>query len=600
MRQLASLSQACFQRLSCTSYCPSSLRFAHNDASSRFRIKGPINYEEDSWFGWKDSYPEPRQPIQLDRPARQRRYRRPKGMHKYLTPRDPLSETPFPPALGDPFELSTLLLDLDAEDAPGVRPFDEKIDGVPESDATSKHRQLVSVKHRVAEFEERSRQYQSDFELLSSSGLSPFQVTDLDHLCFAILPRPQTAQQESSSELIPESNQSSRSVAFFATSLQHVFDSNGIPHSVREDRTQATAYLLRRQSQYTRLHPSLRQDEGRLLQDSMHEIGISKDYLSFQRVVTNALQTQTGVQLLFHEGSKFYQTCELLKTVPKPLDFLALLNNVIMAMKSRKVPLHKEIYTTAFWASIQCRAYETAQHYLDEMVKLGHRLSHGDAADILSALDRSLAHPHFSDPEVHTEVAKQRVAMFSFLTGYVPTVDRDPLSHLYHTSVIAIDTETPNTVGRNLFSHFIRCLIRMGAFRYIWHLFHAELDRLSGERRLRNSRRTMKRPHFIVHETPEMTVIIDEMCQLQVRSSEVSKLDHMLEFTAASGESLKDMQYDAVAVLKSAGIFDTVEKPLEGNLPEIRDGVAVILYMGDIQKALYSLRAYLIRNSTSS
>ncbi|KAI0166447.1 hypothetical protein GGR57DRAFT_26735 [Xylariaceae sp. FL1272] len=594
MRRLGSLTQSCLQRLPCTS---PSVRFAHDD--SRFRIKGPINYEEDSWFGWKDDYPEPSRPFQLDRPASQRPYRRPKGMYKYLTPRDSLSETPFPAALGDPFELSTLLLDLDAEDAPGVRPFDDKIDGVPESAAASKDRQLLPVKRRVAKFEEQSRQYQSDFELLSSTALSPFQVTELDILSFAILPRQQPAQQEPSSEPTPESSPSSSSLAFHATSLQRVFDSNGIPHSVREDRTQANAYLLRRQSQYSRLHPIPGEDEDRSLQDMMHEIGISKDFLSFQRVVTNALQTQTGTQLLFREGSEFYQACNLLEKVPNNLDFLALLNGAIMAMKTHKIPMHKEIYAGAFWASMRCGAYETAQHYLDEMIKLGYRLSHGDAAAILTALDRSLSCPVFSDPDVYAAAAKQRVAMFSLLTGYVPAADREPLSHLFHVSVIAIDTEKPNTIGGTLFSCFIRCLIRLGAFRYIWYLFRAEAERQSREGPLKNNGGGFKRPHFLLQETPEMAVIIDEICQLQARSSEVSKLDNMLEFTEASGDSLKDMQYDAVAVFKSAGVFDTFEKPREGHLPEIRDGVVAILSIRDIQKSLYSLRAHLIRNSVS-
>lgn len=84
------------------------------------------------------------------------------------------------------FEVSDLLLDLDAEDSKLVRSFDENIDGVPEESGAKKARDQEGVKHRAATFDKEYERDENNFQNLLRNKYNPFHVSDLDIVSAAI------------------------------------------------------------------------------------------------------------------------------------------------------------------------------------------------------------------------------------------------------------------------------------------------------------------------------------------------------------------------------------------------------------------------------
>ncbi|KAI0969367.1 hypothetical protein F4678DRAFT_172315 [Xylaria arbuscula] len=455
------------------------------------------------------------------------------------------------------FEISNLLLDLDADGVKGVRAYDASLDGAPMSAAEWKKRELEPVRERVAAFENEHDEYESKFKSISSRRFHPLHINNFDFLALALLhspSAPKTAVRASA----------------HAASLNSVLDQNGVPHTIRHDMSSTIAYML---SRHHSIPYSLPLEEMRPM-----DFNETLAFADIDRLVTGAIQTPQGCQMLSKSLDHLHEPLSAVVGT-EPVRVLSLLNNILINFDHYALPLSDKFYKLGIWASLRCRAIVATRQYLERMLK------HGNCNDkfidsILSyLLNNSTALYPFDFSKFQLDASSRLQAVYSLLTGYIPGE-----SQLTFPLRSFVSRKKPRG-----FYLYIQCLARLGAFRTIWHEWH-ETNSAS------HSMDSDAQQGSAFKKEDEFAKAIVEALAM---SSGIRKLAISPEFTNVTGQFQEDSQLDLLFISRSAEARSLPTKSIiildrTHMYAAYQQSVYQIFQEKSIQKALSALQAFLM------
>ncbi|TRX90717.1 hypothetical protein FHL15_008296 [Xylaria flabelliformis] len=463
------------------------------------------------------------------------------------------------------FEISDLLLDLDAEGVKGVRAFDSQLDGVPESASALEKRKLRPIKARVAEFEKGYEECQSSFQTVSADKFHPLHISDFDLLAATLFDSPDTRKMTDGS--LCDVNDT----ATHAGMLGSVLDGNGIPRTIRNNTSKTTTYMLHRR----RVH-----GESRILSpDSDDQVLLSlafSRYATFReidRLITRIIHTPEGCRTLSTLSDELYLSFKRLVPEVDPLQLLSLLNNLLINFDRHGLHMSSKLLSLGLWTSLKCQAISTAHQYLERKCKCEYLDKRTIHYILNTLLQTSITSNRSSPHEFQSNSTTRLTTLFSLLTGYVPGENQ------------------PTVSLQSLISHkrvkslclYIECLARLGAFRTLWHQWHAiesASQAMDGIRELNSG-------------------FVSAILEALDKNRNVRTLARSLEFANATGQFREDCQLDMLAISKSADILALPENNKENHDPtpdRIRqqEELYQIFREKQIQKAMPALQAFLI------
>lgn len=377
------------------------------------------------------------------------------------------------------FEASTLVLDLDAEDSPYVRPYNDDVDGVPAYKSFHMARNLDPMKERVAQFNELSRNYRKFSKMTASKKFSPWRISDHDILSVALN---NSSQNEQVRRLLTESDYDTLSISLDNSSqdkqvqrlstdsdpnshpdeiANDVLKWNGIPFHVWNSSSKTIAYMRRRQQLSYRLQPIV--DDEKSLIDALWAC---TNFPIFERLVTSLVQAPQGCQLVSNCGKNIGQRCKYLAKKTPSTQVLSFLNNLIINLDSQGLPISTSIIWCAYLSSLRCGAFSTTQKHLRRIYDNKHSPHGTQVTYTLEVLAKSIAPYDPEDIRAHpgADTVHQLLAIYGLLTGRVlgentvqPSLDDIVLNH-----------------GSPSIFTYLTCLARLGAFRTMWHIWHKE------------------------------------------------------------------------------------------------------------------------------
>ncbi len=470
------------------------------------------------------------------------------------------------------YNLSTHVLDLDAEGAKGVRAFDPQLDGEPDTPAAHRERSLQPIKERIADFEKKYDEYESNFKAFSAHRFNPLHITDFDLLALALLDSPSipNAVGHASTHGTPAS---------YAETLSAVLDQNGVPHSIRHDTPNTMRYMRFR-------HKSLadRLSLERLGEPSYMTFHGFRTFAEIDRLVTRAIQSPLGRQALSERSDELCESLFAFRET-EPVRLLSLLNNVLINLDPYKLPISTKLYELGIWTSLRCSAVVTAQRYIER------RLKHGDYDDdfidciLTKLLETSIASDSMYAHAFQFNVSNRLEAVFSLLTGYIPGEDQSTFSLRSYI----------NPEKSRSFQLYIQCLARLGAFRTMWHEWH-NIDSASHGTNVA----LQKGPAFGANGY-FVAAVLDALA----KNFDMTSLARSPEFVKVTGQFWEDCHLDMLAMSRSAEILALPGKSTGVPSPTPTYGsnwnkVYQIFREESIQKAFPALQAFLTSISSVS
>ncbi|KAI0816241.1 hypothetical protein GGR55DRAFT_226394 [Xylaria sp. FL0064] len=460
------------------------------------------------------------------------------------------------------FEISDLLLDLDAEGAKGVRAYNPQVDGEPMSSAAVEERELQPFRDRVAEFENAYDEYESNFRSIAFDRFHPLHITDFDLLALTLL-GPSTL-----TKTVADAS-TSHKPASYADTLNSVLDQNGVPHSIRDDTSNAITYMqFRRQSLPENFAP---EDVLRFKLDE--SLGLSQ----IERVITKAIQAPDAWRKPIGMSDELDRS---LSAVPETesVQLLSLLNNIVSNLEQRRLGVTNKLYELGIWTSLRCNAILTAQQYVEKRHKNGGYSYNLTDSILTEVLHNSIASRTLGYRQFELGASSRLEGVFSLLTGYVPGEEQliPPLRSLV------------NPKRSHSFRLYIRCLARLGAFRTIWHEWHQSDSASDGTNvNTQQSPKSRETDHFV-------TAILDALA----KNHSMTDLAEIPEFTTATGQFREDCQLDMLCISRSAEVIALPDKEAINSEPtpayvENSEKLYQIFSEKSIEKTLPALQAFL-------
>ncbi|KAI1159066.1 hypothetical protein F5B18DRAFT_43424 [Nemania serpens] len=474
------------------------------------------------------------------------------------------------------FQISNLLLDLDAFEARGVRPFDAMIDGVPEPSYAQRERELAPIEERVADFEQAYTESNANFCSVAFNKLHPLHISDFDFLAVALL------DSASISDMAVDSKSHLNNPVSHPDILHSVLYKNGIPSVAWKDTSNTIAYMLRRRHLVSRPVPPRPEyaDEEELVRRALRK---KPNVTQIDRLVARVAKLPRGCQILLRVSDELYAS---LIRLPKaePLQLLSLLNNLVLNLDRYELDLPTKFHDLGIRISLKCQAIVTAQHYIKRRLK--HR--HFDHRFVNSLLDKLLQTSIASSPSpsyaFQLDSSDRLAAVFSLLTGYVPGENQ-----------LAVSLRTLGNPERpDGFHLYIQCLARLGAFRTIWHEWHNinSTSRSEGAG-ARQDLASAENDYFL-------TAILKALA----KNHRIGELAESPSFTNVSGRFQEDCQLDMIAISRSANALALPEKKIGGYIytpiyAERREQLYQILGEKRMEDAFPALQKFLILTTSS-
>ncbi|KAI0195386.1 hypothetical protein EV127DRAFT_420834 [Xylaria flabelliformis] len=462
------------------------------------------------------------------------------------------------------FEISDLLLDLDAEGVKGVRAFDSQLDGVPKSRSALNERELRPIRARVAEFEKGYEECQSSFQTVSADKFHPLHISDFDLLAATLFDSPDIFKTMSYFD----------GPTTHASMLDSVLDGNGIPRTIRNNTSKTITYMLRRRQVL---------GESRILSPDSDDQALfpmafsrSATFPEIERLIARIVHTPEGCRTLLALSDELYLSFKRLIPEVDPLQLLSLLNNLLINFDRHGLHMSSELLSLGLWTSLKCQVISTAHQYLCKYEYLSNRTIH----HILNRLlQTSITSNRFSSHEFQSNSTTRLTTLFSLLTGYVPGENQPTYSLQSLISRKRVKS----------YCLYIECLARLGAFRTIWHQWHAT-ESVSQD----------------MEDTTELNSgFVSAILEALDKNRNVRDLAKSLEFANVTGQFREDCQLDMLAISKSADILALPENDKENHDPtpaRIRqqEELYQIFREKQIQKAIPALQAFLTQNNSFS
>ncbi|KAI1807937.1 hypothetical protein F4811DRAFT_376282 [Daldinia bambusicola] len=449
------------------------------------------------------------------------------------------------------FELSELLLDLDAENSPYVRPFDEHIDGTTRTPKEQRRREIRPIRKLAGRLQNLSKKYERQFAETASSKFSVWRITNYDIL--AVVLRDPLKKKPSLYENYAMNKKNS------------LFDRNGIPYNVLDSPAKTVAYMLHRQKIANRIEPT--RDDLKEFQEAID----SCRYLhEIERLVMDVIQTSAGRWLIANSTDAFAKMCTRVVKTARPDAMLSFLNNLIMFLIQEKAGVPSLLLDCAITTSMQLGILETAQKYMGMARDRGTILHRKQVVTILRTLDGSIT-PATTDtgPYIPKDPTYPLLAIYGFLTGRVMG-ERELQPSIG-------DLMSDSTLWGACHKQYLLCLARLGAFRAMWHVWLAH-------------------PKPLIGQTPKAGVFAEAINKALSANCHLAKLSRAPSFTRVGQTYADHYQFDMRIIIESAGVFTMPQPTSEksGQFPPISSKeIEVSFENGDIGESMLSLQGLL-------
>ncbi|KAI0115099.1 hypothetical protein F4814DRAFT_448932 [Daldinia grandis] len=453
-----------------------------------------------------------------------------------------------------PFEATELLLNLDAEKSPYVRPYREKRDGKPLSPERHKERELRPVHTLIAGINKLTKEYQLISADTASNKFNIWRITNYDILSVALRNPPVTRRSHNDHHVIDENS---------------IFDRNGIPHYILDSPSKTIAHMLHRQRISHRIEPT--QDD---LTEFQKAVKACRDLDQIERLIMGVIRTPPGRWLVAHSTNAIGRSCVDMARETPPEQILAFLNNLIILLEPEKPEIPALFLHCAILASVQCSVLDVAQRYIRMAQDNGVDFDVWLVAGILNALETN-SFKELTTPSVIQKNPKHHLlAIYGLLTGQVlgGKVSQPSLR----------DFISGNTIQSACQAPYVSSLARLGAFRTMWHVWH--MYPMSPEEK----------------DSPNANIFALAIHKAMLANRHLTKLAQAPSFTRVAGSYADDCQLDIETIIESIEILSS-PKPTSGDIHEgkvecsLPSGEAIEQIFGEtsIEKSMLALQRYL-------
>ncbi|KAK6950103.1 hypothetical protein Daesc_008429 [Daldinia eschscholtzii] len=344
-----------------------------------------------------------------------------------------------------PVEVSDLVLNLDSENSPYVRPFDPDIDGKPVSPTHQRWNELRSVRELVARQDALTKKYRNQATNTASRKFNIWRITNYDIL-FVALRGPLTKKQ-------------SHYEKYVMNKTNILFDENGIPYNVLNSTSKTIAYMLHRQKVSDRQEPT-RNDLDRF----QRAVKARDSLFAIDRLITGVIGTPTGRWLVANSADVIGRACGSILWKVSPQEMLSFLNNLIILLQQEKADIPPVLLQCAISTSIQSGVLETAQKYIG-MTRNKRVTPNGTQVNFILGSLEKLITSYAADINPHTrgDPTYPLLAIYSFLTGRVMG-EKEWQPSLW-------DFISDRAMWKACHERYLSCLARLGAFRAMWHVW---------------------------------------------------------------------------------------------------------------------------------
>ena len=343
------------------------------------------------------------------------------------------------------FEASSLVLDLDAEDNEGVRPFNPDIDGevgdIHHPSLAKRKRNMAPMLARLSNFETKSKSQGRTFNKTKNQLFNPSRLTDFDLLSVALHGLPFSSK---------------------------ILNRNGIPSGVRKSVPKTLSYMRRRRD-VLEIPPINPLDEN----DFLKSLGKCRTLSGVERLVSSLLlSTQPEVVKLVGDNSgAIANQCYQIHRDQSidPVTMLGFMNDVSINLSSHGLAPSLAFEVIALDFAVMCRKVVAVQKYIK-----GHSVQSTDPSigdrrlKVLRVAQEALDRMQLFGPHKMTPRVRRFLDIYSLLTGWnfgYPTPQ--PSTHIFYRANY-----------RTLCLH-VECLARLGAFRTMWYDWHDCLENAS-------------------------------------------------------------------------------------------------------------------------
>ncbi|TGJ86117.1 hypothetical protein E0Z10_g2647 [Xylaria hypoxylon] len=471
------------------------------------------------------------------------------------------------------FDISNLLLDLDAEGVKGVRAFDSQLDGEPEPSSAQKACELQPIKERVADFEKKYDECEYNFNSISADKFHPLHISDFDILAATLLDSSNTPK------MAPGASIHNKPVSY-TDMLDSVLDQNGVPRIARDQTSNTITYMQFRRRSLAHSLSLAPEDEELLTVAFNGHMSFSK----IDRLVARAIQTPEGCRILSEVSDKLYESLIVAQEV-EPIQLLSLLNNMLINLDRYGLHMSNKLYELGIWTSLKCHAIVTAQQYIEKRVKHGDYDNDFIDSILINILETSIASAPLNFHGSQLNVSSRLGALFSLLTGYVPGEGQSVFSLRS-----LVNRERPHG-----FRLYIQCLARLGAFRTIWHEWH-QIDYASsgGNIDVRQDSAFNENSYFV-------TAILNSLA----KNNDIAGLATSSEFTNVTGQFREDCQIDILVISRSARALALPDRRVKNSNPtpiyaKNWEKLYQIFKEKQMKKAFLALQAFLMSKTSFS
>ncbi|KAI1646343.1 uncharacterized protein F4817DRAFT_340569 [Daldinia loculata] len=453
-----------------------------------------------------------------------------------------------------PFEAAELILDLDAENSPYVRPYSKSSDGEPLPPGRHRERELRPVRKFVAGLNKLSREYQLQFADTASNKFNIWRITNYDILSVALRNTPVTRRSCGDHHVIDENS---------------IFDQNGIPHYILNSPSKTIAYMLHRQKISHRLEPT--QDD---LIQFRKAVKACRDLDQIERVIMGVIRTPLGRWLIAHSTNAIGRACVDMAGEMPPEQMLTFLNNLIILLEPEKPEIPPLFLYGAILASVRCGVFDVAQRYIRMAKDGGVDFNAWLVAGILNVLETNILEELTTSSAIQKYPTYPLLAIYSLLTGQIQgeKTPQPSLRDFISSSTIQGVSQGP----------YIACLARLGAFRTMWHFWHM---------------------HPVPPEdkdTSNADIFALAIHKAVLANHHLTKLAQAPSFTRVAGSYPDDCQLDIETIIESIEILSS-PKPVgevQYSLPS-KKAIEEIFGETSIEKSMLALQQYLYElNST--
>ncbi|KAK7989447.1 GPI-anchored cell wall organization protein-domain-containing protein [Apiospora arundinis] len=362
------------------------------------------------------------------------------------------------------YDLSDLVLDLDAEGSKHVRKYDKSIDGIDWATTVQNCEQLALAR-RVQGFEDQYKQEAEQYDKTSQIPYDPWQVSDLDIFAYALLDssfrdglQPRKTNTRPCTDRGPTSK--------FERIVETVHRRNGIPRHAQADTASGLPYLMRRQKKHKRSNP----DDGGLFRS---DIGKCQNAMEMRRIIQIQLSRPGGSKLISSQSHAIARRCQALELAACKTnhrdeleELLGFVNDVTIKLASEGHPVSDNLPGVGLRISGSYGSFPAMQMYFaaTDRWRTDHMAPFVDAALARALLFLSLQTSHKKIPSIAQDALVSRVTAYTTLTGYGMCGQTFEMSYQK-----ALRQGTRDPLRHH--EHFLHILAELGAFRTIWHIF---------------------------------------------------------------------------------------------------------------------------------